>query len=117
MSAFQIRTIHDKINEERTCIIGIDRFEDIDPEEDSNSGKEYYCAALVLDGDGKPITSPNPCFGKQGSFARGPGMDIHFDDEFNLPSPQMYRLLAEALKRRGLVYNKKKCRFKKINDE
>lgn len=114
MSAFQIRTIHDKVNEERTCIIGIDRFEDIDPEEDGDRGKEYYCAALVLDAEGEPITSPTPCFGKQGSFATGPGMDIHFDDEFNLPNPQMYRLLAEALKRRGIVYNKKKCRFQKI---
>ena len=117
MSEFKIRTIRDKIYDESTSIIGIDRFDDIDPENDGDSGVEYYCAALVLDGNGNPITSPNPCFGKQSSFGRGGGMDIHFDDEFNLPTPQMYRLLAEALKRRGLVYNKKKCRFQKINDE
>ena len=115
MSEFKIRTIHDKVNEERTCFIGIDRFDDIDLEENGDSGKEYYCAALVLDGDGNPITSPSPCFGKQSSFATGPGMDIHYDDEFNLPSPQMYKLLSEALKRRGLVYNKKKCRFQNVN--
>ena len=115
MSEFKIRTIHDKVNEERTCIIGIDRFEDIDPEEDGDSGKEYYCAALVLDGDGEPITSPNPCFGKQSSFGRMSGMDIHFDDEFGLPTPEMYRQLSLALKRNGYIYNKKKCRFQKVN--
>ena len=117
MSAFQIRTIHDKEDEKITCIVGIDRFDEIDPKENSDSGKEYYCAALVLNNKGKPVSSPNPCFGKQSSFACGPGMDIHYDDEFNLPSPQMYRLLAEALKRRGFVFNKKKCRFQKIGDE
>ena len=115
MSEFQIRTIRDKLREERTCIIGIDRFDDIDPEECGGSGLEYYCAALVLDGNGEPITSPNPCFGKQSSFGRSSGMDIHYDDEFDLPTPQMYTLLSKALKRNGLVYNKKKCRFQKVN--
>lgn len=114
MIEFKIRTIRDKINEPTTTIIGIDRFEDIDPENESNSGIEYYCSALVLDSCGKPIEAPNLCFGKQSSFSRCCGMDIHFDDEFGLPNPEMYCLLSFALKRKGYIYNKKKCRFQKI---
>ena len=117
MSEFQIRTIRDKIYDESTSIIGIDRFDDIDPENDGDSGNEYYCSVLVLDSCGKPIEAPELCFGKESSFGNGCGMDIHYDDEFNLPSPQMYRLLSEALKRKGFVFNKKKCRFQKIGDE
>lgn len=115
MSEFKIRTIRDKINEPTTTIIGIDRFEDIDPENDGDSGVEYYCATVVLNYDGSSIDNPQPCFGKQSSFGRGGGMDINFDDEFKLPNPEMYRLLGEALKKKGYIYNKKKCRFQKVN--
>ena len=115
MSELKIRTIHDKINEPTTIIIGIDRFDDIDPENDGDSGVEYYCSALVLNSDGGSINNPEPCFGKQSSFGRRRGMEIHFDDEFGLPTPQMYNQLSLALKREGLIFNKKKCRFQKVN--
>ena len=115
MSEFKIRTIRDKINEESTSIIGIDRFDDIDPEMVGDSGNEYYCSALVLDSCGNPLPCIELCFGKESSLGDRSGMDIHFDDEFKLPNPEMYRLLGEALKKKGYIYNKKKCRFQKVN--
>ena len=117
MSSFQIRTIRDKINEPTTTIIGIDGFDDIDPENDGDSGKEYYCAVIVLNTDGTLEENPKPCFGKKSSFSHGEGMDIHYDDEFNLPTPQMYNQLSLTLKKEGIIFNKKKCRFQKVNNE
>lgn len=117
MSELKIRTIRDRVNEPITTIVGIDRFDDIETEDVGDSGVEYYCATLVLNSDGTPIENPKPCFGKQSSFGHSVGMDIHFDDEFNLPTPQMYNQLSLALKREGIIFNKKKCRFQKVNNE
>ena len=107
MSELKIRTIHDPEGEEITSIIGIDRFDDIQPSiEDS-----YYCACEALDSSGNAAKRPCVEFGNRDSE----GIVTSPLDEFGLPNPLMYRILGEALKRRGMVFNKKKCRFQKVN--
>ena len=113
MSEFKIRTIRDTVEEPIACIIGIDKFDDIDPSDDV--GLDYYCACMVLESDGSERSLPPiVSFGSQTSFRNG-GFSISSKDEFGLPSPHMYDLLGQALKRKGMVYNKKKCRFQKVN--
>ena len=114
MSKLKIRTIHDPEEEEIISIIGIDRFDDIQP---SMGGLEYYCACEALDSSGNAEKRPCADFGAQSSFKHdgSEGIAISPFDEFGLPNPLMYRILGEALKRRGLVFNKKKCRFQKVN--
>lgn len=115
MSELKIRTIRDPEEEEITSIIGIDRFDDIHPSMLGDSGLEYYCACEALDSDGNAAKCPCADFGAQASFNRDGGIVISPYDEFGLPNPLMYRMLGEALKRRGIVFNKKKCRFQKVN--
>ena len=117
MSKLKIRTIHDPEEEEITSIIGIDRFDDIQPSMLGVSGlEEYYCACEALGSSGNAAKRPCADFGVQSSFNHGnEGIAISPLDEFGLPNPLMYRILGEALKRRGLVFNKKKCRFQKVN--
>ena len=113
MSEFKIRTIRDTEEEPIVCIIGIDKFDDIDPSDDV--GRDYYCSCMVLESDGNERSlPPTVSFGSQTSFSNG-GFSISPKDEFGLPSPHMYRLLSEALKRGGFIFNKKKCRFQKVN--
>lgn len=80
-------------------------------------GLEYYCACEALDSSGNAVKRPYADFGAQASFNHdgSEGIAISPFDEFGLPSPLMYRILGEALKRRGMVFNKKKCRFQKVN--
>lgn len=117
MSELKIRTIHDPVEEEITSIIGIDRFDDIQPSMLGDSGLEYYCACEALDSSGNAEERPCADFGAQASFNQGwsDGIAISPFDEFGLPNPLMYRILGEALKRKGMVFNKKKCRFQKVN--
>jgi hypothetical protein len=117
MSKLKIRTIRDPEEEEITSIIGIDKFDDIQPLTIGDSGLEYYCACEALDSSGNAAKRPCVDFGAQSSFKHdgSEGIVISPFDEFGLPNPLMYRILGEALKRRGMVFNKKKCRFQKVN--
>lgn len=117
MSEFKIRIIRDPVEEEIASIIGIDRFDDIKPSMLGDSGLEYYCACEALDSSGNAEERPCVDFGAQASFNHdgSEGIGISPFDEFGLPNPLMYRILGEALKRRGMVFNKKKCRFQKVN--
>jgi hypothetical protein len=117
MSELKIRTIHDPEEEEITSIIGIDRFDDIQPLMIEDSGIEYYCACVALDSYCNAAKRPCVEFGAQTSFKHdvSEGIAVSPFDEFGLPNPLMYRILGEALKRRGMVFNKKKCRFQKVN--
>lgn len=117
MSELKIRTIRDPEEEEITSIIGIDRFDDIQPSMLGDSVLEYYCACEALDSSGNVAKRPCADFGAQASFNQdgSGGIVISPYDEFGLPNPLMYRILGEALKRKGMVFNKKKCRFQKVN--
>lgn len=117
MSELKIRTIHDLEEEEITSIIGIDRFDDIQPSMLGDRLECYYCACEALDSSGNAEERPCVDFGAQASFNHdgSEGIAISQFDEFGLPNPLMYRILGEALKRRGIVFNKKKCRFQKVN--
>lgn len=112
MSEFKIRTIQDMAEEPVPTIIGVDKFDDIDTNDAVVSGDhyQYYCGIVVQNYGGEEVTNSSLCFGSQSSFNNG-GMDIHIDDKFGLPTPSMYRLLGEALKKKGMVFNKKKGRF------
>lgn len=116
MSELKIRAIRDVVNEANTVLIGIDKFDNIDPEHASHTDEDYYCAVLALDYTGKPIKNPKIEWGKQSFEHDGyNGMLIHCDDVFNPPSPQLYMALGQALKNKGYIFNKKKCRFQKVN--
>ena len=110
MSEFKIRAIQDVKEEPNPYIIGIDTFDDIDT---NDIIRDYYCAAMVLNNDGQErrIPHPNVYFGSQSSFDNGIGLSVNPMDIYPLPTPQMYGLLGEALKMKGMIFNKKKCRF------
>lgn len=116
MSGFKIRGIFNPDEDEYLTYVGIDNFDKVltFPVE----GEEYYFAASILDEDGNilPKDKQHSGFGSQSSFQEdiNEGTNVVFDDAYSLPTPNMYLTLGEILRERGMVFNKKKCRFQAI---
>ena len=103
MNRFKIRGIFSPEEDDYLKYVGIDTF-------NGHSG-EYYFAASVLEGDG----SIRPKNRQHSGFAEDKeSTGICYDDEYSLPTPNMYLALGQILKERGMVFNKKKSRFQVI---
>jgi hypothetical protein len=116
MSGFKIRGIFNPDDDEYPTYVGIDNFDNFDKVLTFN--EEYYFAASVLEEDGsiRPRDRQHSGFGEQSSFSKSftEGTTICYEDEFSLPTPNMYLALGQILKERGMVFNKKKSRFQVI---
>ena len=114
MSGFKIRGIFSPEEDDYLTYVGIDDFDN----SLFGENEDYYFAASVLKEDGsiRPRNRQHSGFGKQSSFSKGSteGTTICYEDEFSLPTPNMYLALGQILKERGMVFNKKKCRFQVI---
>lgn len=111
--SFKIRTIHDTVQEQHIQFIGIDNFDDISF--DATKLHHYYCVATVKDSKGNYLGRPTLLFSRTSEFNDG-GIDtfgVHKDDVFELPSVSMYLALGKSLRDKGIIYNKKKCRFQR----
>lgn len=116
MSGFKIRGIFNPVEDDYPTYVGIDNFDNFD--EVLTFNEEYYFAASVLEEDGsiRPRDRQHSGFGEQSSFSKSftEGTTICYEDEFSLPTPNMYLALGQILKERGMVFNKKKSRFQVI---
>ena len=117
MSGFKIRGIYNSIEDDYPTYVGIDDFDNI-VHSLFGENKDYYFAASVLEEDGSisPRDRQHSGFGEQSSFSKSfsEGTTICYEDEFSLPTPNMYLALGQILKERGMVFNKKKSRFQVI---
>ena len=113
MSGFKIRGIFNPEEDDYPTYVGIDNFDEV-----LTFNEEYYFAASVLEEDGsiRPRDRQHSGFGEQSSFSKSftEGTTICYEDEFSLPTPNMYLALGQILKERGMVFNKKKSRFQVI---
>lgn len=116
MSGFKIRGIFNPDEDDYLTYVGIDNFDNI--KKRYGLSDEYYFAAPVLEEDGsiRPNDKLYSGFGKDTSFQedRNEGVPIVPYDAYSLPTPNMYLGLSQVLKKRGMVFNKKKCRFQVI---
>ena len=93
-----IRTIFSPSTEQMEKIIGIDYFNNVKKVKRKYT---YKVAAYVKDKDGRIIDN----------VILDDDMAIATDDEYNLPTMEMYIKLGEALRKRGMFFNKKKNIF------
>lgn len=116
MSGFKIRGIFNPDEDDYLTYVGIDNFDNIGG--CYGLSDEYYFAAPVLEEDGSIRLNDKlySGFGKDSSHQENidEGVPIVPYDEYSLPTPNMYLGLSQALKKRGMVFNKKKCRFQVI---
>ena len=90
-----IRTIFSPSSEQMEKIIGIDYFNNVEKVKEKDT---YKVAAYIKDEDGRIIDN----------VKLDNDMAIATDDEYNLPTMEMYIKLGEALRKRGMFFNKKK---------
>ena len=116
MSGFKIRGIFNPDEDDYQTYVGIDNFDNI--KKRYGLSDEYYFAAPVLEEDGsiRPYNKLYSGFGNGSSHQENihEGVPIVPYDAYSLPTPNMYLGLSQALKKRGMVFNKKKCRFQVI---
>ena len=116
MSGFKIRGIFNPDEDDYQTYVGIDNFDNIGGR--YGLSDEYYFAAPVLEEDGSIRLNDKlySGFGKDSSHQENidEGVPIVPYDAYSLPTPNMYLGLSQALKKRGMVFNKKKCRFQVI---
>lgn len=110
MSGFKIRGIFNPVEDYYPTYVGIDNFDNFD--EVLTSNEEYYFAASVLEEDGsiRPRDRQHSGFGEQSSFSKSltEGTTICYEDEFSLPTPNMYLALGQILKERGIGLQQEK---------
>ena len=107
MSGFKIRGIFSPEEDDYLTYVGIDDFDN----SLFGENEDYYFAASVLEEDG----SIRPRNRQHSGFAKdNESIGICYDDEYSLPTPNMYLALGQILKERGMVFNKKKSRFQVI---
>lgn len=108
--------IQDPKHEKFAGFIGIDNFDEIDAEKDEY--RTYYaCTQIFKVEDGERLDRNYFFFGTSSDFYKmggKPGLQVHCEDTFLLPTIEGYVLFGIALKKQGYRYNKKTCQLEKI---
>ena len=112
--------IQDPKHEKFAGFIGIDDFDEIDAEKVAHTRTYYACTQIFKVEDGKRLDRNYFFFGTNSDFYKKgkiPGLQVHREDTFLLPTIEGYMLFGLALKKQGYRYNKKTCQLTKINSK